>query len=148
MKIPLRALALLAPAGLLAVLAPALAQDMADPIDPIEDQALREEAGAKFDAALETFRQAFGAAVEQAGSGAARERNLARAEVLLEKIDGLTESVSRQKATDAFLEGFDGEQLGPVLKAYVDWRRARYKLAAGDADGAAKLIAELGLVRD
>jgi tetratricopeptide (TPR) repeat protein len=128
--------------------APALAQDVADPVDPIEDQALREEAGARFEQALKTYRKAFGTAVDQAAAGTARERNLARAEVLLEKIDGLTERVSEQRSTEEFLSGYDAERLGPVLKGYVDWRRARYRLAAGDLEGAAELLGGLGIVSD
>ena len=79
-------------AGALAFAGPAtLAQDSADPVDPLEDAALREEARARFDAALDGFRAAFDTAVRQAaGGGEGRVRNLSRAEVLVEKIDSLT----------------------------------------------------------
>ena len=73
--------------------ATAFAEDVIAPVDPLEDQALAEEASAKFEQALDTFRDAVRTAVDQAGQGGeARERNLARAEVLLEKVNSLTET--------------------------------------------------------
>ncbi len=129
---------------------PAFAQDSIDAVDPLEDQALAEEAQARFEEALETFKQAFEAAVGQAaaGSGDVRRANLARAEVLLEKIDGLAESVTRQGATETYLAGQDAAALGPVLKGQIDWVRAKYLLAGGDIEGAESLVGELGIIRD
>ena len=103
----------------LAIALPALGQEATDPIDPVEDKALHEEAQARFDEALVTFRQAFDACVKEAKSGApgARERNLARAEVLLEKIDALTDRITKQKDSEKFLAGYDSAALGPVPRA-------------------------------
>ena len=133
---------------LLASAFPAAGQDVADPVDPIEDKALRDEAQARFEEALETFRQAFATAVEQAaGGGEGRVRNLARAEVLLEKVSSLTERTSRHAETEKFLAGYGGEALGPVLRARVEWERARELLAEGDREGAGRLLMDLGIVR-
>ncbi len=148
MKINLRSATFVLTAALAAlVTAPALAQDMADPVDPIEDKALQEESEARFEQALKTFQQAFDTAVGQA-TGGKRAKNLARAEVLLEKIDALSEGITKQRTSEAFLAGYDAEQLGPVLKGYVDWHRAWYLLAAGDTAGAEGLASGLGLVND
>jgi Tfp pilus assembly protein PilF len=126
----------------------ALAEDVADPVDPIEDKALKEEAQAKFEEALATFRQAFDACVQQAkGGGEVRERNLARAEVILEKIDALSERVTKRAESEKFLAGYDAEALGPVLESQVRFERARGLLAGGDREGALKLVEPLGLVR-
>ncbi len=148
----LAGLALLAaPAALhSAALVPAAwAQDSADPVDPIEDQALEEEAHARFDQALDTFRRAFDTSVQQARSGgAARVKNLSRAEVLAEKIDLLTERTTRFRDSEAFLAGYDAESVGHVLRARIDFLRTRYRAAAGDAEGAAELAASLSLVHD
>jgi tetratricopeptide (TPR) repeat protein len=129
---------------------PALAQDSIDPVDPLEDQALAEEAQARFEESLETFKMAFETAVQQAasGSGEVRQANRARAEVLLEKIDHLTEMVTRHGGTETYLSGQDAEALGPVLKGQVDWARARYLLAGGSVEQAEALAAGLGIVRD
>lgn len=128
---------------------PARADDAPDPVDPIEDQALREEAEAKFDEALQSFRQAFDRCLEQAAEpGPARDRNLARAEVLLEKIESLTEGTTKQGETEKYLASKDGAALGPLLQGQVDWHRARFLLAEGDREGAAKLADGLGLVRE
>ncbi len=145
----LRALPVAAFAALLAGGLPARAQqDSVDPVDPIEDQALAEEAAAEFDKALDTMKRAFDTCVrEAAAGGAVRKRNLARAEVLLEKVDSLTETVTAQKETDRYLEAQDGEALGPLLAGHVAWRRAGYRLAEGDLEGAAALAAQLGFVR-
>ena len=126
----------------------AFAEDTADPVDPIEDKALKEEGQAKFEEALATFRQAFDACVQQAKSGgAARERNLARAEVILEKIDSLSERVTKRGESEKILAGYDAESLGPVLESQVRFERARDLLAGGDREGALKLVEPLGLVR-
>ena len=125
------------------------ADDRADPVDPIEDQALREEARAQFDQALESFQKAFETAVEQAGAGGeARPRNLARGEVLVEKIASLTETTSRFKDVEQFLAGYDEASVGPVLRARLTALRASYLLAQGDRAGAARLASELSLVTD
>ncbi len=125
------------------------AQEKLDPVDPLEDQALAEEAQARFDVALETFKQAFDTAIGQAaGGGEVRKANLARAEVLLEKIDGLSERTTQQSATGAYLEGQDASALGPVLQGQVDWVRARYRLAGGDVAGAEEIAGALGMLRD
>ena len=137
-------------AALIAALpcARALGEDTADPVDPVEDKALKEEAQAKFDEALNTFRQAFDACVQQAKAGGeARERNLARAEVILEKIDSLSERTTKRGETEKFLSGYDAEALGPVLESQVRFERAQDVLAAGDKDGALKLVEPLGMVR-
>src|SRR5262245_31142717 len=126
----------------------ALAEDTADPVDPVEDKALKEEAQAKFDEALATFRQAFDACVQQAKAGGeARERNLARAEVILEKIDSLSERVTKRGESEKFLSGYDAASLGPVLESQVRFERARDLLAGGDREGASKLVEPLGIVR-
>src|SRR2546427_148365 len=108
-----RTLWLTVPAMLAAV--PASAEDTADPVDPIEDKALHQEGQAKFDEALATMRQAFDACVQQAKTGkpgeAVRERNLARAEVLLEKIDSLSERITKRADSEKFLAGYDAEAL-------------------------------------
>ena len=129
---------------------PAFAQDDIDPVDHLEDQALAEEAQARFEESLETFKQAFDAAVQQAAAGSGKERqsNRARAEVLLEKIDALAESVTRQEATESYLAGQDAESLGAVLKGQVDWTRAKYLVAGGKLGDAEALAAGLGIVRD
>jgi tetratricopeptide (TPR) repeat protein len=133
---------------LAAASAPSRAQDNADPVDPIEDKALHQEAQAKFDEALATFRQAFDACVQQAKSGgAARDRNLARAEVILEKIDSLTDRVTKQGETEKFLAGYDPKDLGPVLESSVRLERAESLLAGGDRAGAAALLEPLGMAR-
>ncbi len=135
--------------GTLLVAAPLSAQDVIDPVDPLEDQALQQEAQAQFEQSLQTFKEAFHAAVQEAaGGGAKREKNLARAEVLLEKIGGLTETVTQHAETDQTLAGYSAEQLGPVLGAHVDWVRARLRLAEGDTAGAESLAAKLGLIHD
>src|ERR1700733_9482410 len=135
----------------LAQVVPVYAEDTADPVDPVEDKALHEEAQAKFNEALATFRQAFDACVQQAKTGKpgepVRERNLARAEGILEKIDALSETVTKQGETDKFLAGYDTAALGPVLESQVRFERAKDLLAEGDRDGAAKLVEPLGLVR-
>jgi tetratricopeptide (TPR) repeat protein len=126
----------------------AFAEDTADPVDPVEDKALHEEAQAKFDEALTTFRQAFDACVQQAKTGGeVRNRNLARAEVILEKIDSLTERITKHGETEKFLSGYDGAALGPVLESQVRFERARDLLAEGDRDGASKILEPLGMVR-
>src|SRR5262245_14637984 len=107
-------------AGALLLTGPALGQDSADPVDPVESKALHQEAQAKFEEALQTFRQAFDACVQQAKAGGpAKRRNLARAEVLLEKIDTLTERVTQQGETEKFLRGYTADDLGAVLEADV-----------------------------
>lgn len=127
----------------------ARAEDVADPVDPIEDQALREEAAARFDEALAGFEKAFDAAIEQAQAGGeARERNLARAEVYLEKLETLSDATTKHGETEKFLAKHDASKLGPVLKGNVDWQRARLLLAGGDRAGAEKIADGLGWVRD
>ncbi len=127
------------------------AEDTADPVDPVEDKALHEEAQAKFDEALGTFRQAFDACIQQAKTGkpgeAVRERNLARAEVILEKIDSLSDKVTKRPDSEKFLANYDTDSLGPVLEGAVRFERAQDLLASGDRDGALKLVEPLGLVR-
>ncbi len=126
------------------------AQDNVDPVDPIEDKALREEAAAKFEEALQTFEKAFETAISEAAAGGpAREKNLARAEVLLEKIDTLTETTTKHAETEKFLKQYaDDAKTGPLLRAHVEWRRARFLLAEGDRAGAGEAIANLSLARD
>jgi tetratricopeptide (TPR) repeat protein len=125
------------------------AEDVADPVDPLEDQALREEAAARFEEALAGFEKAFDAAVEQAQAGGeAREKNLARAEVYLEKLETLSEATTKQGETGKFLAKHDATKLGPLLKSQVDWQRARLLLAEGDRDGAVKIADGLGWMRD
>jgi hypothetical protein len=140
---------LAAPALLAAI--PALAQDTADPVDPVEDKALHEEAQAKFDESLNTFKQAFDACIQQAKTGKpgdpVRARYLARAEVLLEKLDSLSEKVTKRAETEKFLAQYDSGALGPVLEGSVRFERARDLLAGGDLDGALKIVEPLGLVR-
>ena len=132
----------------LAQAVPVYAQDSADPVDPVEDKALREEAQAKFSEALGTFKQAFDACIKEAkAGGAARDRNLARAEVILEKIDSLSERITKQAETEKFLAGYDRDALGPVLESQVRFERARGLLAGGDRDGAMKLVEPLGVIR-
>ncbi len=132
----------------LTTIVPAFAEDTADPVDPVEDKALHEEAQAKFDEALGTFKKAFDACIEQAkAGGTARERNLARAEVILEKIDSLSDRITRHGETEKFLAGYDGAALGPVLESQVRYERAKELLAVGDRDGALKIVEPLGLVR-
>lgn len=127
----------------------ARADDAPDPVDPIEDQALRQEAEAKFDEALASFQEAFDRCLEQAGSaGPARERNLARAEVLLEKIETLADGTTKQGETAGFLASKDPSRMGPLLSGLVAWQRARLLLAEGDRAGAEKLAGALGFVRD
>ncbi|MHC4730142.1 MAG: DUF3857 domain-containing protein [Planctomycetota bacterium] len=131
----------------LALTLPATGQETSDAIDRLEDQALRHEAAAQFELALEAFSQAFEAAVGHAAAGGeARARNLARAEVLLEKVAALTETTTRHGKSEAFLGRFGGEQLGPVLDACVRWHRARFRMAEGNSAGAEELLAPLGLV--
>ena len=126
-----------------------LAQDSVDPVDPLEDKALQEEAAAQFEQALATFQQALGTAVEEAGKGGkTRRKNLARAELLLGKISRLTETTTKQGDTRKFLKGLDAEKLGPVLNAYVRYQRARLAMAEGDTKSADALLGELGLVHD
>jgi tetratricopeptide (TPR) repeat protein len=141
----------------LAVLAAALpagraaAEDVVDPVDAIEDQALLQESRAKFAEALKTFQKAFETAVEQAGRPGGekdRERNLAVAEALLEKIVTTTESATKQAETEKFLEGLDPKRLGPVLAGEVDWVRARLRVERGDLEAGRKLASSLGVVRD
>lgn len=128
---------------------PTRAQDVVDPVDPIEDQALREEAAARFEEALRDFQKAFDAAVEQAQQGGdVREMNLARAEVFLQKIESLTETTTQQKESAGFLEKYDEAKVGPLLKGHVDWHRAKLLLAGGDLEGATKIAETLGFVRD
>lgn len=131
----------------LAVAPLALADETPDPVDPLEDQALEEEARANFEQSLETFRQAFGKAVEGA-TGEKRRRNLARAEVLLEKMAGLTNQTSSHRESAEFLAGYSEEQLGPVLHALVGWERAQHLLATGDEAQATAVLQALGFVRD
>lgn len=127
----------------------AAAQDVADPVDPIEDQALREEAAAKFDEALQTFQRAFDACLDEAAKGGdVRRSNLARAEVLLEKVRSLAETTTKQSATEEFLAKATTERAGPLLKGHVDWERAKFRMARGDREGAKSLAAGLGFVRD
>jgi cellulose synthase operon protein C len=130
---------------------PLLAEDTADPVDPVEEKALREEAQARFDEALATFRQAFDACVREAKAGkpgeAVRERNLARAEAVLEKIDSLTERVTKHGETEKFLAAYDAEALGPVLESAVRYERAIDVLAQGDREAALKLVEPLGMAR-
>ncbi|MHC4973237.1 MAG: DUF3857 domain-containing protein [Planctomycetota bacterium] len=131
------------------VAALAVAHETPDAVDRLEDQALRHEAAARFDRAREAFSQAFETAVGQAAAGGeTRERNLARAEVLLEKLAILTETTTRHRESEAFLARFPGEQLGPVLDACVRWHRARFRVAEGNGPGADELLAPLGLVHD
>jgi tetratricopeptide (TPR) repeat protein len=130
---------------------PAFGEDTADPVDPVEDKALHEEAQAKFDEALDTFKQAFDACIQQAKTGKAgdpvRARNLARAEVILEKIDSLSEKVTKRSDSEKFLAKYDTESLGAVLEGAVRFERARDLLAGGDREGALKIVEPLGLVR-
>ncbi|MHC4817522.1 MAG: DUF3857 domain-containing protein, partial [Planctomycetota bacterium] len=133
----------------LALASPAAGQEAPDEVDRFEDLALRHEAAARFEPALEAFCQAFEAAVGKAAAGGeARERNLARAEVLLEKVAALTETTTRHGEGEAFLGQFGSERLGPVLDACVRWHRARFRMAAGNGFGAVELLAPLGLVHD
>ncbi|MCG3135322.1 MAG: hypothetical protein HMLKMBBP_02903 [Planctomycetes bacterium] len=142
------ALTLSAAAAALPALPSVFADDV-DPVDPIEDQALREEAAAKFDEALATFEKAFGTAIAEAEKGGdAKEKNLARAEVLLEKIAGLAETTSKHGETERSLAKYDSGRTGSLLGGQVTMRRAEWKLAEGDAAGAEELAAGLGLVRD
>ncbi len=125
-----------------------LAGDGADVVDALEDKALRAEAQAKFGDALSGFREAFDACAKRAqGGGAAREVELARAEVILEKIDSLAERLTRQRECEQFLARYDAKALGPVLEARARFDRAQYLLAGGDLAGAAKVAESLGLVR-
>jgi len=137
--------------GALAVGGRALGEDTADPVDPVEDKALREESQANFEQSLETFKQAFDACVQQAKSGkpgdAVRARNLARAEVILEKIDALSETITKRGDTEKFLSKYDSEALGPVLEGAVRYERAQDLLAGGDRESALKILEPLGLVR-
>ena len=130
-------------------MSPGWAQDVADPVDPIEDKALREEATARFDEALADFQKAFDAAIEQAQQGGeARAMNLARAEVFLEKLEALTSITTKPADTDKFLGKYDEAKVGPLLKGQIDWHRARFLMAEGDRAGAAKLTDGLGFARD
>ena len=144
---PSKPLFVLTVAALLA--SAARAQDVVDPVDPIEDQALREEAAARFDEALQDFEKAFDASVQQAqAGGTVRDANLARAEVLLEKIETLTETTTRQRDTAKVLAQYDEATVGPLLKGQVDWQRAVLLMAEGDREGASLLADGLGWVRN
>ncbi len=150
---PLAFLALTALAAFAAsVRAPrALAGDVIDPVDAIEDRALQAESRAKFAEALAGFEEAMKAAVTQANAPGAekdRERNLSVAEAILEKISTTTEAATKQGETEKFLEGLDPQQLGPVLSGEVDSIRAGLALGKGDVDSARKLSSSLGIVRD
>ena len=53
---------------------------------------------------------------------------LARAEVLLGKIDSLTETVTQHGETEQFLAGFSREQLGHVLGVFTQRRHTQFQL--------------------
>jgi len=124
-------------------------QEISDAADRLEDQALRQEAAAQFERALEVFSQAFETAVRlSAAGGEARAYHEAHAEVLLEKIASLTEATTRHGESEKFLARFGGKELGPVLESCVRWHRASFRMAAGNLAGAEEMLAPLGLVRE
>lgn len=149
-RAPRAAFALPLAAALLLLGAPPLrADETASRLDALEDQALREEAHAKHEEALATFEKAFDTAVKDAAASddagrAARSR--ARAEAYLVKIGDLAGRISGHRRAGEFLKGFQEEELGPVLKGFVDWERVRYLRQSGDADGSRALLDALGFV--
>jgi len=142
-------LALLPLAAALALAAPrARADETPSPIDGVEDRALREETHAKYEEALKSFEEAFSMSVREAAKSDAKtaSRDRARAEVYLEKMEDLTNRLSGFRETEEFLRGFKSEELGPVLKGWVDWNRAGYLRRSGKVEESRKAIESLGLV--
>ena len=137
------ALALLAGAGTLR------ADETSSRIDEAEDLALREESRAKYEEALAGFEKAFDLAVKDAATTEAAPpaaRSRARAEAYLTKIDALSGKTSGHRRADEFLRGFKAEELGPVLKGWVDWERVRFLRQAGEVDASRELLGSLGFV--
>ncbi len=138
-------------AALLALASPAAlrADETSSKIDEMEDLALRQESHAKYEEALDSFRQAFDLSVKdavEAGEPARAARSRARAEVYLEKIDALSGKTSGHRRAEEFLRGFKAEDLGPVLKGRVDWERVRFLRQAGMVDESRDLLGSLGFV--
>jgi tetratricopeptide (TPR) repeat protein len=142
---------LVAAAGLALLAAPRVlrADETSSRLDDLEDRALREESHSKYEEALKSFEEAFSVAVKEAGatSDAGRaSRDRARAEVYLTRMDDLADHLTAHRRLEEFLRGAKAEDLGPVLKGWVDWERVGYLRRAGMVKESLDLLDSLGFV--
>ena len=136
---------------LIALFATARARDEVKLSEAHEDEAQAAEARGRYEEALDAYEKALTESVKEAAAEATPEgkaRTLARTEFYLEKVGALTEKTSRFKTTGKFLEGVDGEGVGPALGAWVKWYRARALVAGGLIAEARALMGDLGFLTD
>jgi tetratricopeptide (TPR) repeat protein len=144
-----RLFAAVAALALLGAPAALRADETGDRLDELEDRGFREESHAKYEESLKTFQEAFSTAVKDASATsdparAARDR--ARAEVYLSKMDEVGDRLTAHRRVEEFLRGQKAEDLGPVLKGWVDWNRVGYLRKAGMVKESMELLQSLGFV--